>query len=90
MEPIKINEEEARKASKEYFGGDELAAQVWVNKYALKDSQGNLYERTPVDMLGVWLMKFHALRRNILIRLLHKNCSTCLIISVISYLKVVR
>ena len=50
MEPIKINEEEARKASKEYFGGDELAAQVWVNKYALKDSQGNLYERTPVDM----------------------------------------
>ncbi len=50
MEPIKINEEEARKASKEYFGGDELAAQVWVNKYALKDSQGNLYERTPADM----------------------------------------
>ena len=50
MEPIKINEEEARVASKEYFGGDELAAQVWVNKYALKDSQGNLYERTPADM----------------------------------------
>ena len=50
MEPIKINEEEARAASKEYFGGDELAAQVWVNKYALKDSQGNLYERTPADM----------------------------------------
>ena len=50
MEPIMINEEEARVASKEYFGGDELAAQVWVNKYALKDSQGNLYERTPADM----------------------------------------
>ena len=50
MEQIKINEEEARVASKEYFGGDELAAQVWVNKYALKDSQGNLYERTPADM----------------------------------------
>ena len=50
MEQIKINEEEARAASKEYFGGDELAAQVWVNKYALKDSQGNLYERTPADM----------------------------------------
>ena len=50
MEQIKINEEEARVASKEYFGGDELAAQVWVNKYALKDSQGNLYERTPEDM----------------------------------------
>ena len=50
MESTKFNEEEARKASKEYFGGDELAAQVWVNKYALKDSQGNLYERTPADM----------------------------------------
>ena len=50
MEPKKINEDEARVASKEYFGGDELAAQVWVNKYALKDSQGNLYERTPEDM----------------------------------------
>ena len=50
MEPKKFNEEEARVASKEYFGGDELAAQVWVNKYALKDSQGNLYERTPEDM----------------------------------------
>lgn len=50
MESIKFTEEEARRASKEYFGGDELAAQVWVNKYALKDSQGNLYERTPEDM----------------------------------------
>ena len=50
MEPKQINEDEARVASKEYFGGDELAAQVWVNKYALKDSQGNLYERTPADM----------------------------------------
>jgi ribonucleoside-diphosphate reductase alpha chain len=50
VESIKFTEEEARKASKEYFGGDELAAQVWVNKYALKDSQGNLYERTPADM----------------------------------------
>ena len=50
VEPKKFNEEEARVASKEYFGGDELAAQVWVNKYALKDSQGNLYERTPADM----------------------------------------
>ncbi len=50
MEPKIITEIEARDASKEYFGGDELAAQVWVNKYALKDSQGNLYERTPADM----------------------------------------
>lgn len=42
--------DEAVKASLEYFGGDELAAQVWVNKYALKDSAGNLYEKTPDDM----------------------------------------
>ena len=42
--------DEAFKASKDYFGGDELAARVWVNKYALKDSFGKLYERTPDDM----------------------------------------
>ncbi|MDX1666943.1 MAG: ribonucleotide reductase N-terminal alpha domain-containing protein, partial [Saprospiraceae bacterium] len=42
--------EEALKASIEYFNGDELAANVWINKYALKDSYGNLYERTPDDM----------------------------------------
>lgn len=42
--------DEAYKASCEYFKGDELAARVWVNKYALKDSYGNLYEQTPDDM----------------------------------------
>lgn len=42
--------EEAVTASKEYFGGDELAATVWVNKYALKDSKGNIFEKTPDDM----------------------------------------
>ncbi|MBT3243006.1 MAG: adenosylcobalamin-dependent ribonucleoside-diphosphate reductase [Bacteroidetes bacterium] len=42
--------DEAVAASKEYFGGDELAATVWVNKYALKDSDGNIYEHTPTDM----------------------------------------
>jgi ribonucleoside-diphosphate reductase alpha chain len=42
--------EEAVKASLEYFKGDDLAATVWVNKYALKDSDGNLYELTPNDM----------------------------------------
>lgn len=42
--------EEALKASVKYFNGDELAASVWVNKYALKDSFGNIYERTPDDM----------------------------------------
>ena len=42
--------EEAFAASLEYFNGDELAARVWVNKYALKDSFGNIYEKTPDDM----------------------------------------
>ncbi|MFI3319072.1 MAG: adenosylcobalamin-dependent ribonucleoside-diphosphate reductase [Rikenellaceae bacterium] len=37
-------------ASRDYFAGDELAATVWVSKYALKDSMGNIYERTPEDM----------------------------------------
>ena len=42
--------EEALAASKEYFAGDEMAAKVWVSKYALKDSEGHIYERTPDDM----------------------------------------
>ena len=42
--------EEAVKASHEYFKGDDLAARVWVNKYALKDSFGNIFELTPDDM----------------------------------------
>ena len=42
--------DEAFKASLDYFTGDELAAKVWVNKYALKDAFGNIYEKSPVDM----------------------------------------
>ena len=53
---VQVNEravyshEEAVEASVRYFNGDELAARVWANKYALKDSYGNLYEKTPDDM----------------------------------------
>ncbi len=43
-------QEEAVNASLEYFKGDDLAARVWVNKYALKDSYGNIFELTPDDM----------------------------------------
>ena len=39
--------DEAFKASLDYFTGDELAAKVWVNKYALKDAFGNIYEESP-------------------------------------------
>ncbi len=42
--------EEAFEESLKYFGGDQLAARVWVNKYALKDSFGNIYEKSPHDM----------------------------------------
>jgi ribonucleoside-diphosphate reductase alpha chain len=42
--------DEAFNASLQYFNGDELAARVWVNKYAVKDSFGNIYEKSPEDM----------------------------------------
>ena len=42
--------EEAHALTLEYFGGDELAARVWVNKYAMKDSFGNIYEGSPEHM----------------------------------------
>ena len=48
--PLIYTQEEAFNATVEYFKGDELAARVWVNKYALKDSDGNIYEKTPDDM----------------------------------------
>ena len=57
MESIKSSQtqqtytsDEAYKASLQYFKGDDLAARVWVNKYALKDSYGAIYEATPDDM----------------------------------------
>ncbi len=42
--------EEALEESKKYFKGDELAASVWINKYAMKDSYGNIYENSPEQM----------------------------------------
>ena len=50
MERKKYTFDEAYAASVKYFDGDELAAKVWVSKYALKDSEGNIYEQTPADM----------------------------------------
>ncbi|ELR72003.1 Ribonucleotide reductase of class II (coenzyme B12-dependent) [Fulvivirga imtechensis AK7] len=46
----KYAEEEVRKQSIAYFQGDTLAAEVWMSKYALKDSKGHYYERSPDDM----------------------------------------
>jgi len=50
VKPKTYTAEEVKKASFEYFQGDELAATVWSTKYALKDSYGNFYELTPDDM----------------------------------------
>ncbi len=50
MEQKTYTYDEAFEASLAYFGGDELAARVWVNKYAMKDSYGNIYEKSPEDM----------------------------------------
>ena len=50
MEKKTFSYNEAYEESLKYFMGDELAARVWVNKYALKDSFGNIYEKSPEDM----------------------------------------
>lgn len=47
---VTYTQDEAFEATLKYFNGDDLAARVWLNKYALKDSYGKLYERTPDDM----------------------------------------
>jgi len=48
--PTPLNYDDVLKASTEYVDGDELAATVWINKYALKDSEGNVFELSPADM----------------------------------------
>lgn len=50
MEKKHYSYDDAFKASLDYFNGDELAARVWVNKYAVKDSFGNIYEKSPDEM----------------------------------------
>ncbi|MBR1539184.1 MAG: ribonucleoside-diphosphate reductase, adenosylcobalamin-dependent, partial [Bacteroidales bacterium] len=56
--------EEAMAASLAYFNGDELAASVWINKYAMKDSLGNLYEKSPDDMHHRLAAEFARIERN--------------------------
>ena len=50
MEKKTFTYDEAFASALEYFNGDELAARVWVNKYAVKDSYGAIYEQNPRDM----------------------------------------
>ena len=55
--------DDAVQASIQYFNGDELAARVWANKYALKDSFGNLFEKTPDDMHRRLAREIHRVER---------------------------
>ena len=50
MDPQTFTKEEIQEATLAYFNGDELATRVWISKYALKDSYGNYYEKSPRDM----------------------------------------
>ena len=50
MEKKTFTYDEAFSSALEYFNGDELATRVWVNKYAVKDSFGTIYEQNPRDM----------------------------------------
>lgn len=55
--PKTYTQEQAFEASLKYFKGDDLAARVWVNKYALKDSDGNIYELTPKRQILITIEK---------------------------------
>lgn len=55
----KYSFDQAFEESKKYFKGDELAARVWVSKYALKDSYGSIYEKTPEEMHRRLASEFH-------------------------------
>ncbi|MFP4064269.1 MAG: adenosylcobalamin-dependent ribonucleoside-diphosphate reductase [Bacteroidales bacterium] len=60
----KFNYEEVMKKATDFFDGDSLAAGVWVSKYALKDSEGNLYEQTPDDMHRRIAREIHRIENN--------------------------
>ena len=60
----KYEYEKVMKLATEYFNGDSLAAGVWVSKYALKDSEGNLYEQTPDDMHRRIAREIHRIEKN--------------------------
>jgi ribonucleoside-diphosphate reductase alpha chain len=56
--------DEALKASLEYFDGNELAAKVFVDKYALKNNNGNFLEQTPEDMHRRLAKEFARIEKN--------------------------
>ena len=64
---------EAVEGAKEYFGGDDLAATVWVSKYALKDSFGKIYEKSPVCVLVCCLPLERDISGNLSVSILHRT-----------------
>jgi ribonucleotide reductase alpha subunit len=64
----KYSREEVKKTTLEYFKGDELATDVWINKYCLKDSEDNLYELTPDDMHKRLAKEFYEIEKNYIIK----------------------
>lgn len=56
--------EEVKKATLEYFNGDELATNVWIEKYCLKDNEDNLLEKTPEDTLKRLTKEFDRIEKN--------------------------
>lgn len=67
--------------SKKYFDGDDLAATVWVSKYALKDSFGNIYETSPRQMHERIAAEIERIERKYPIRCRARRSSACWIIS---------
>ncbi len=61
---VVYSHDQAVEASIQYFRGDELAARVWANKYALKDSFGNIFEKTPDDMHRRLAREIHRIEKN--------------------------
>ena len=82
--------EEAYQASLNYFGGDELAARVWVNKYAMKDSFGNIYEKSPEDMHWRIAREIARIEQKYENPMTVRTSSTCSTISGISCRQAVR
>ena len=60
----KIKKEEIYSSTLDYFNGDELATEVWMNKYCLKDSDGNMYEKNPSDMHNRLAKEFSRIEHN--------------------------
>ena len=81
--PQKVNYNDAVAESKKYFDGDDLAATVWVSKYALKDSFGNIYETSPKQMHERIAAEIERILSHFLIAceaVEHKACRTCVVL----------